>query len=75
MLNKDSLMRRYLENTLKIHQIFALVDVDFELVFSQKFENVDEDPEYRRVKDILTHFKAIEESLTKNKGLTYVPRD
>jgi|TARA_B110000305_G_scaffold222759_1_gene266674 hypothetical protein len=57
-------MRRYLENTLKIHQIFALVDVDFEVVFSQKFENVDEDPEYRRVKDILTHFKAVEDSLT-----------
>jgi hypothetical protein len=40
------------------------VDVDFEVVFSQKFENVDEDPEYRRVKDILTHFKAVEDSLT-----------
>jgi len=56
-------MRRYLENTLKIHQIFALADVDFEMVFSQKFENVDEDPEVRRVKDILTHFKAVEASL------------
>ena len=32
----DSKFRRYLENTLKIHQIFALVDVDFTEVFSKE---------------------------------------
>lgn len=30
---KDDKFRRYLENTLKIHQLFALVDVDYTQVF------------------------------------------
>jgi|APGre2960657423_1045063.scaffolds.fasta_scaffold762786_1 hypothetical protein len=32
---QDPIFRRFLEITLKIHQIFALVDVTFEPVFPQ----------------------------------------
>ena len=32
---QDPVFRRFLEITLKIHQIFALVDVTFEPVFPQ----------------------------------------
>lgn len=55
---------KFLQVTLKLHQIFALVDVSFDQLGSPQ-----------RNKTIIHHFSQIAEQLRKHNGLNYVPRD
>lgn len=57
--------RRFLEITLKIHQIFALVDVNFESVLNATSRNI----------NTVTHLAEVAEQLALHNGLNYVPRE
>ena len=62
-------MREYLEKALKIHQVFALLDVDFEAAFPDK------DGQDTRAEIAAKHLKEISAELEKHSGLNYVPRE
>ena len=55
-----------MEVTLKLHQVLALVEVDYSRVFSNDAE---------RESDWKTHAKELLEQLDKHDGLNYVPRE
>ena len=61
-------MFNFLHVTLKVHQILALVDVNFEDVFST-------DTITTRSQKILLHFNKVVDQLTQKDGLNYVPRE
>jgi len=65
---KDLDFRRFIEITLKIHQIFALVDVNYETVFPAASSS-------SRASSIQNHFREIAEQLSAHNGLNYVPRE
>ena len=72
----DTKFRRYLENTLKIHQIFALVDVDFTEVFSKERCNQELSSQDAKNLDIAkSHYFKVAEQLKEVNGLNYVPRE
>ena len=60
----------YLEYALKIHQIFALVDVSYESVFGES----DSKKDHHLIRQ-LSHFKEIAEQLKEHRGLNYLPRE
>ena len=53
---------------LKIHQIFALVDVKYDHVFPATAHAI-------REKNLMSHFQDVASQLLKKDGLDYVPRD
>ena len=61
---EDGAFRKFLEITLKIHQIFALVDVSYTSVFSSG-----------RGQNLQAHFNEITAQLNEHNGLNYVPRE
>ena len=61
---QDSAFRRFLEITLKIHQIFALVDVNYTTILGSG----------NRGQNLHTHFQEITAQLNQHNGLNYVPR-
>ena len=65
---QDLDFRRFIEITLKIHQIFALVDVNYETVFPSSSSST-------RVNSINDHFREMAEQLQIHNGLNYVPRE
>jgi hypothetical protein len=65
---KDLDFRRFIEITLKIHQIFALVDVNYESVFPASSSST-------RTSSISNHFREMAEQLSMHNGLNYVPRE
>ena len=62
---QDSAFRRFLEITLKIHQIFALVDVNYTTVLGSG----------SRGQNLQAHFQEITAQLNEHNGLNYVPRE
>lgn len=62
---KEGPLRKFLEITLKIHQIFALVDVKFESVLTAATRNI----------STVTHLSEVAEQLAAHNGLNYVPRE
>ena len=78
----DAGLRGFLKNTLKVHQILALVDVSFESVLSNvpvlpehaSLEQLHEREEsYRRA--VMKHFLELSIQLKERNGLNYVPRE
>ena len=65
---QDPELRRFLEVTFKIHQIFALVDVKYEHVFPTTSAST-------REKNLMPHFHEVAEALAEHNGLNYVPRE
>lgn len=65
---EDEDFRRFIETTFKIHQIFALVDVNYEHVFPTASTSI-------RDKNLMTHFNEVAEELSRHNGLNYVPRE
>lgn len=63
-LMRDTGFRRFLEITLRIHQIFALVDVNYSDIFSAK-----------RSDSITSHYGDVAEQLKLHNGLNYCPRE
>ena len=65
---QDLDFRRFIEITLKIHQIFALVDVSYESVFPAGSGST-------RANSVNNHFREMAEQLQIHNGLNYVPRE
>ena len=66
---EDPFFRKFLESTLKVHQIFALVDVDFSKVFPSNGTLT------LRNSNITSHYHDIVEQLSMCNGLNYCPRE
>lgn len=64
----DSAFRRFLDVTLKIHQIFALVDVKYANALPSGSTGA-------RASNLQTHFQEIISQLSLHNGLNYVPRE
>ena len=64
----DQHFRRYLEIALKLHQIFALVDVDYATAFPSG-TSID------RKTRAGTHLSELADQLAKHGGLNYAPRE
>lgn len=65
---EDSSFRKFLEVTLKIHQIFALVDVNYSTVLPTGSAA-------SRAQNLQQHFLEITSQLNEHNGLNYVPRE
>jgi len=66
---EDPIFRKFLETTLKVHQIFALVDVDFSKVFPSNGTMS------LRGGNLSSHYFDIVEQLSMYNGLNYCPRE
>lgn len=64
----DADFRRFLEIALKIHQIFALVDVDYAKAFPAPSAS-------GRNEKIAAHFAELAAQLSAHDGLNYAPRE
>ena len=61
-------MKRFIEVTLKLHQVLALVDTKFEQVFPT-------DSVSTRERNLANHLKEVITEMQKQNGLNYVPRE
>ena len=61
---QNTSFRKFMEIALKLHQIFALIDVDYDKVFTEDREI-----------NILGHLSEIALGLMKKNGLDYCPRE
>ena len=64
----DSHFRRFLEISLKLHQIFALVDVDYKTALASHSV-------LERKEKAGTHLAELAQQLAEHDGLNYVPRE
>ena len=65
---EDGAFRKFLEVTLKIHQIFALVDVNYSTVMGSGSGGA-------RATNLQQHFLDITGQLNEHNGLNYCPRE
>lgn len=68
-MKTNSQFRGFLEVALKLHQIFALVDVDYAKVLDCTLKSP------RTVSNLTAHYREIVDSLIAKNGLDYVPRE
>jgi hypothetical protein len=66
-MQQNTHMKNFLEITLKLHQIFALLDVDYEKVFPS-------DPSEREM-SIGPHLNEVALALMNRNGFDYTPRE
>lgn len=64
----DPYFKKFIETTMKVHQILALVDVKYDSIFPV-------DSFTTRDKNLMAHFHEVAAQMQKHQGLNYVPRE
>lgn len=67
-MHEDEALKKFIEITLKLHQVLALVDTKFDQVFPT-------DSVSSREKNLPAHINQVLTELKKHNGLNYVPRE